>query len=194
MKMLVYVTAVFVLLGVGCARVKVEAPKEPIKLDVSMRLDIYQHVVKDIDAIEDLVSKPPDKAGVKDKQSLMPYIVGTAYAQEPLHPEVEAAALRRRSRYQRLRSWESQAVIGENRSGLVEVRKPQEASSEVADLVKAENSDRMLIYQLVAQTNNLSLEEVEKLYAARLQNDAPAGTPIEVFNEAAGAFQWKTKG
>jgi uncharacterized protein YdbL (DUF1318 family) len=45
--------------------------------------------------------------------------------------------------------------------------------------VNAENSDRMTIYQSVAKKNGSSVEEVQSLYAKRLQADAPAGTPIE---------------
>ncbi len=46
---LVFLAGIFVMLG--CARVSMVAPKEAIKLDVAMRLDVYQHVVKDIDSI-----------------------------------------------------------------------------------------------------------------------------------------------
>jgi len=31
----------FLAVGLGCARVSVQAPKDPIKVDISMRLDIY---------------------------------------------------------------------------------------------------------------------------------------------------------
>ncbi|MDD5729736.1 MAG: hypothetical protein PHN57_01210, partial [Candidatus Omnitrophica bacterium] len=48
--------AASVILVLGCARVRVEAPKEPIKVDISMRLDIYQHVTKDINDIENIVT------------------------------------------------------------------------------------------------------------------------------------------
>jgi hypothetical protein len=34
---------------------------------------------------------------------------------------------------------------------------------------------------------------VQRLYAKRLQNDAPAGAPIEVLNEATSQASWKTK-
>ncbi len=66
----------WVILGVlvvffGCARVRVEAPKEAIKLDISMRLDIYQHVTKDIDAIEDIVSGGSSKPLSGEKGSML---------------------------------------------------------------------------------------------------------------------------
>ena len=33
-----------IIISLGCAKVQVQAPKEPIKVDISMRLDIYQHI------------------------------------------------------------------------------------------------------------------------------------------------------
>jgi uncharacterized protein YdbL (DUF1318 family) len=160
----------------GCARVRVEAPKDPIKVDISMRLDIYQHVEKDIDAIENIVSGAKDAAQPAKKQGSFNWLMSCAYAQDALSPEVEQAALRRKDRYQEVVSLEAQGVIGENRSGLLEVRGQ---GGSAAALAQAENSDRMIIYNSVAQKNGTSVAEVQKLYAKRLQQDAPAGTPVE---------------
>ena len=190
MKIL-FLTMVFMgMCSMGCARVRVEAPKEPIKLDITMRLDVYQHVAKDIDDIESIVNGPakPQKSG---GQSLLKYVIDTAYAQDGLSPEVENAALRRRDRHQEFISREAKGIIGENKSGLTEVRK--DADPGVNALVSAENSDRMVIYQAVANKNGTSVLEVQKLYAKRLQNDAPAGTPIETEDEASGKSAWKIK-
>ena len=63
-----------------------------------------------------------------------------------------------------------------NKSGLVEVKDAQ-AGTEA--LVSAENNDRMVIYNAIAEKNGSSVQEVEHIYAKRLQADAPAGTPIE---------------
>ncbi len=52
----IIIVLVMVIFALGCARVRVETPKEGIKVDISMRLDIYQHVSKDIDDIESMVS------------------------------------------------------------------------------------------------------------------------------------------
>lgn len=60
-------------------------------------------------------------------------------------------------------------------------------------MVNQENSDRMLIYQALAQKNNTPVTEIQKLYASRLQSDAPSGTPIEVLNSSSGAWQWQKK-
>ncbi len=180
-----------VVFSMGCARVKVGGSKEPIKVDISMRLDIYQHVAKDIDDIESIVSGSESKPAEKAPQSRLDWFISTAFAQESeLGPEVQQAALSRRDRRPQLVSWQEKGVLGENRSGLVEMRGA--ADSSVQALANAENQDRMVIYEAVARKNGTSVEEVQKLYAKRLQNDAPSGTPIEVVNED-GSSQWRTK-
>jgi uncharacterized protein len=160
----------------GCARVSVQGSKEPIRLDISMRLDIYQHVKNDIDDIENMVSGPKDQAKPKDKQSFLGYFIADAYAQEGLGPDVEQAAMRRKERRSELAGAESRGAIGENKSGMVEIRN---GDGSLQGLVSAENQDRTTIYRAVAQKNGAAIEDVQKLYAKRLQSDAPSGTPIE---------------
>jgi len=179
--------AVAVLASIGCARVSVQGTEKPIKVDISMRLDVYQHIEKDVDSIESIVS------GGKDKQTFLKFFVSEAYAQEGLSPEVEQAALRRKDRHQALAAWQEKGVIGENKLGLVEVRNAAKADESVAPLLDAENADRMIIYKELAAKNGSSVGEVQKIYAKRLQKDAPAGTPIEVLNEAAGTAAWQVK-
>jgi uncharacterized protein len=185
MNMKLMITGVCILCAIGCARVRVEAPKEAFKVDISMRLDVYQHVAKDIDSIENIVSGAPQKPVKPDIKSSLNIFVSEAYAQEGLGADVEAAALRRRDRKPQLAQYESSGAIGENGSGLVEIRGA--AGPDAQAVVGAENSDRMIIYAAVAQRNGTAVAEVQKLYAKRLQVDAPAGTPLEVD----GA--WKTK-
>ncbi|MCG8431961.1 MAG: DUF1318 domain-containing protein [Candidatus Omnitrophica bacterium] len=170
----------------GCARVQVEAPEEPIKVDISMRLDVYQHVQKDIDAIEDIVSGDADVQENPGEQSLLGIFLQPAYALEGFSDEVEAAALRRKERLGELRSLQQEGIVGENRLGLVEVRE-EAVSPGVQELVDKENHDRMLIYRAIASKGETAVENVQMLYAERLQGSAPAGTPVE---DAAG---WKIK-
>jgi len=191
MKKIILVVMLFLSFSLGCARVKVEGSKEPIKVDISMRLDIYQHVAKDIDDIESIVSGTQPKPAKQGTQSRINLFVGTAFAQDSgLSPEVEQAALRRKDRRPELASWQEKGALGENKSGLVEIKWPVDASIEA--LVKTENKDRMVIYEAVAEKNGTSVEEVQKLYAKRLQDDAPSGTPIEAANET-GNYVWRIK-
>lgn len=113
-----------------------------------------------------------------------------AYAAQGLSPDIEAAAFRRKDRYTQLVALQVKGGIGENKLGLLEIRTADISSK---DLVDAENRDRMMIYQAVAQKNGTSVEAVQQLYAQRLQSDAPAGTPIEVLNNSTGLYEWKVK-
>jgi len=178
--------------GLGCARVNLGGTKEPIKVDIAMRLDIYQHVQKDIDSIENIVAgdkkQPVKKSG---GQSFLNCLIKNVYAQESLSPEVEQAALRRRDRRDILLSWEVKAVVGENKSGLAEIRNSNQADSSVEELVKTENVDRMLIYRALAEKYKETLEQIQKVYAEKLINQAPHGTPIETLNSATGAYEWQ---
>jgi uncharacterized protein YdbL (DUF1318 family) len=189
----IFILALGVIISLGCAKMQVGGTKEPIKVDISMRLDIYQHVEKDIDEIESIVSGSKEKNKALDKQSLLGYFISNAYAQEGLSQEVEQAALRRKDRYAELSSLQSKGVVGENGAGLLEIRNSSAANLSVRELVKLENNDRMIIYRSIAQKNNTSLKEIQKLYAKRLQNDAPTGTPIEILNQATGASEWTVK-
>ena len=164
---------------VGCATVKLQAPKEPIKVDISMRLDVYQHVQKDINTIEDLVTGTDTGQKAPDKQSWLDCVVSTAYAQE-ISAEVEQAALRRKARRSDLTALEQSGVVGETASALVELRKS--ADSSVVTLVSQENADRMIIYKEIAAKNGTSVYDVQKLYAQRIQSDTPSGTPIQTEN------------
>lgn len=151
----------------GCARVRVEAPKEAIKLDISMRLDIYQHVAKDIDAIEDIVSGNNPKPAPGEKGSMLDIFVKDAYAQDSFGPEVEQAAYSRRDRKAQLDSLEASRAVGENSLGMVEITGSADPS--VKALVDAENADRMVIYKAIAAKNGISVGEVQKIYAKKIQ-------------------------
>jgi uncharacterized protein YdbL (DUF1318 family) len=187
-KILILITVTAVI-GFGCARVNVGGSKEPIKVDIAMRLDIYQHVQKDIDSIENIVAGDKAKTGKKPgDQSWLNFAVDEVYAQEGLSPDVEQAALRRKDRRSSLDSWEAQGVVGENKSGLVTIKNSNQADNTVKDLVQAENADRMLIYRSLAEKYGEPLEQIEKVYAEKLSLQAPSGTPVESLNG-----EWKVK-
>lgn len=154
-------------LTASCATVRVQAPKEPIKMDIAMRLDVYQHVVKQIDDIESMVS------GGKQTAWLGELFIQTAYA-ESLSPEIEQAVLRRKNRRDAVMNALSQGKVGEGRMGLLSAR-----DSSASALVGEENSDRMAIYQSLAGSNQSPVSEIQRVYAERLQKDAPGGSYIE---------------
>ncbi|MDD5439597.1 MAG: DUF1318 domain-containing protein [Candidatus Omnitrophica bacterium] len=177
MKKIMLLAIVIGVVGLGCASVQVKAPKDPIKVDIAMRVDVYQHVEKDIDSIENIVSGNSPAAAVQNKPvSMLDCLMADAYA-EDIQTKIEQLALKRRDRYSALTQAEAKGIIGENKAGLVEIRGSGDSSA--GQLVQAENADRQGIYNLVAEKNGTSVSDVQKLYAKRLQSDAPQGTPIE---------------
>ncbi len=193
MKKSLFTLSLCILLGAGCTRIKLEGSKKPIKVDISMRLDVYQHLQKDINTIENIVSGPDKKHKNSGGQSLLNYILPYAYAGNEIPPKIKQAALRRKERLSELSSWESRGVIGENKVGLVEIRNNGVRNNSLKRLVKAENKDRTIIYNLLAKRDNTSLLDIQKMYAERLQKDAPAGTPIEALNPNTGNYEWRIK-
>lgn len=162
----------------GCARVTIES-KKPIQLDVKMRVDVYQHVAQDVNAIEDMISSPSGtEKGLEGGVSLL-WRIAPAYAQgQEDYPEnVQAAIERRKDRRDEIGTLESQGVLGENSKGLLELRKAGDRRAE--DLVREENADRRIIYAHVAQKNDVPVEETARVFSKRIQADAPAGTPLE---------------
>lgn len=190
-----FITFTVMILMMGCARVNVGGAKEPIKLDIAMRLDVYQHVEKDIDAIENIVSGPKgtEKGKLGEEHSFLSLGIRAAYAEEKLSPEAEQAALRRKGRISQIYALESKGIIGESKIGLLELRKPSQGEASVKKLIELENKDRIIICEIVAAKNNITVDEMNKVYAKRLQSDAPAGTPIEAFNKDTGSYEWKIK-
>ncbi len=167
---------------VGCARVQVEAPKDPIKMDISMRLDVYQHVAKDADDIENIVSGKD--SGKKDLSAL---IIPNAYADEDSwSPESKEAAYRRRDRRAELSSLESKGILGESNAALVVMRGAGDARA--SQLMNDENNDRMIIYRSIAAKRQSSVDQVQKIYAEKLRERLSSGTPVQ---NADGS--WTTK-
>jgi uncharacterized protein YdbL (DUF1318 family) len=73
------------------------------------------------------------------------------------------------------------------------VRSAGGAGTDTFELVSGENDDRMAIYRSIARKNAATVQEIQKMYAKRLQKDAPSGTKIEVVDETTGKSSWQTK-
>ncbi|MCM8787673.1 MAG: YdbL family protein [Candidatus Omnitrophica bacterium] len=191
MRNKLYLAGILSFLVISCAKVQVQAPKEPIKVDITMRLDVYQHIIKDIDAIEDIVSGKSEKPTSKNNYEIFELFINTAYAQQ-LSEEIEEAALRRKNRLAQLTNLQRQGIVGENRFGFIEIR-AQNVDTTIVKLVEDENNDRKLIYQALAKKNGVSVESIQELYAKKLHESAPSGTPIEVLDATTGKYVWKVR-
>ena len=176
----------FLIVLISCAKVALQSPKDPIKIDITMRLDVYQHIIKDIEDIDSIVYQKKSQ----EESRFLNFFIDIAYAKN-MPKEIEEAALRRRDRLDRIIQLQKSGIVGENRYGLLEILKDIDEVDKT--LVEDENTDRMIIYRTLAKKNSVSVEEIQKLYAKNNQEKAPSGTPIEVLDAISGEYTWKIK-
>ncbi len=100
------------------------------------------------------------------------------YSIKEMTPEIQAALDGRRDRFEKMSVLKSQGIIGENNKGYLILLKDDEKAQE---LVSIENSDRKLIYQAIADQNDLvdALGTIEKVFAQVQREKAKDGEKIQ---------------
>ena len=91
------------------------------------------------------------------------------YTIKEMTPEIEEALENRRDRYEQLREYKTKGFIGENNQGYVDALSDLE---EIILIIDDENKDRKIIYQTIAEQNNLkeALSTIESVFA-QVQRD-----------------------
>src|SRR6185436_18985645 len=86
------------------------------------------------------------------------------YSIKEMTPEVQSALDGRKDRFSQLTDLKQKGIIGENNQGYVEVLQAGQGGE---DVVAAENKDRKVIYQTIADQNGLKdeLSTIEKVFA-----------------------------
>ena len=82
---------------------------------------------------------------------------------------------RMKERAQLINVLKEKGFVGENNQGFLKSKKdnPKE------DIVKAENTDRALVYQVIAEKMNTTPDVVGVRRAEQISSDAPSGTIIQ---------------
>lgn len=149
----------------GCSSIPVNVgTTEPVKVDIAMKVDVYQHA--DPNAAKKVAVQAPPADVAKS----------------------------RRNRMAEIQILKNGRIVGENHAGYLEVRNspPGEYGDYVRTTADAENADRARLIEKLAKEKNLSVAEVEKQQAEMFRKDAFAGEWIEV-PDADGKFAWKQK-
>jgi uncharacterized protein YdbL (DUF1318 family) len=155
--------------------------------DIHITLDI-RHIQETASNIEDVVAGEKEIQDIKPKSGAMLLQrmrdgvanlldpATAAYAQEgagaikQMTPKMEQAIKSRRERAGKVRRFKSDGAIGENKLALLEMRSsslPADQQQEARALVKAENRDRQIIYQEIAQQNGkTSVEDLADIQQA----------------------------
>ncbi|MCD4779469.1 MAG: YdbL family protein [Candidatus Omnitrophica bacterium] len=181
-----FIIATTIFLSLGCARVNL-ATKDPIKMDISLRVDVYQHVVEEVKSIEEQIYGEDSGAFLWNILE-----VKRAYAADTLQEAIQ----RRKSRADIFARYAAKGYIGENRKGYLELlakQTPANLHSEIKVIVTSENLDREDVYKHVAQKDKIELPIAEEIFFKDHFKRAPKGYWFEVYNEQTGEYIWQKK-
>jgi uncharacterized protein YdbL (DUF1318 family) len=151
----------------GCKAPTVNlATSEPIKVDINMRLDVYQYSTTG-------TQKP---------------------AQPQASPSAGNPESRRRNRMADIQQFKNQRLVGESRDGLLVIRvKPDgEFGDYVRTTVEEENADRMELMKSLAESQKTSLPEIQAKQAELWRNRSFKGEWIETPGPD-GSWKWVQK-
>jgi uncharacterized protein len=101
------------------------------------------------------------------------------YDLKTMTPAVERAITNRQNRYSDLQALKSQGAVGENSRGYVEALSD---AAGVQAVVQAENQDRKVIYQTIAEQNNLGssgFAVIETIFGEVQREKARPGESIQ---------------
>lgn len=149
----------------GCAAPTVNlSTQDPIKVDIAMRLDVYQH------------TKP------------------TALKSAPPADKSADPASRRRNRMADIQNFKNARLVGEGLDGLLSIRVDTagEAGDYVRKMVAEENADRMALMLALAEKEKRSPQEIQSAQSALWQKRAFEGELIEVI-QPDGTTAWVAK-
>ncbi len=99
------------------------------------------------------------------------------YDIKEMTPQIQQAVTNRQNRYEELQNLKNQGAVGENNQGYTDA-----LDSTAAALVSQENSDRRIIYQAIADQNNLGsngLSLVQSIFSEVHEEKAAPGQPIQ---------------
>lgn len=100
------------------------------------------------------------------------------YSIKEMTPQVTEALENRRDRYEELANLKQEGLVGENNQGYIHVF---EGRPDVEAIANAENRDRKIIYQTIAEQNGLvdAIGTIEEVFAQVQRDKAQAGDRIQ---------------
>lgn len=171
MKTLLSATQLLVLvILLGCKAPTVNlSTEEAIKVEINVRLDVYQY------------------------SNAKPGATPSPAAARPQVSEEDPVS-RRRNRMADIQMFKNERLVGENREGLLEVRETPEGAygDYVRKTVESENSDRLEQMKDLAEARKTSLPNIQAEQAELWRNRAFKGEILEIEVEP-GSWKWTSK-
>lgn len=203
-KIVIMLSCFVFLFFFGCSHKVDVSTKKPITVDVKMRVDVYHHVQKQANYIEDLVNgkKPIPEKNEDNNGSSSLFRIKNAYAQQISKSELTTKMLgaikSRKERHQKLIKWQSKGILMEDNNGYIKINKSElnkqaeDIKNKINTIAENENNDRRIIYQEIANQNGITPVEVGRQFSYTHKNNAPSGTWIQE-KDKTGNWKWEQK-
>lgn len=165
LRVVFLLSAGFWLAGCTLPQIDLGTP-EPIKVDINMRLDVYQY-----------------EEGTKPGPLATPTPVPSG-----------DLATRQEDRAADVQVFKNSRLVGEGADGLMVILEETQGDygDFVRDMVRAENADRMTMMKGIAEKERKSLAEVQKQQAELWRNRSFSGEYIQIAG-GDGKLGWKQK-
>ena len=151
----------------------------PVTVNISFPQEKLDSAAKQIEEVTAAPTAPaPSSAAPSPPATTQGRTVDVSPRIETRSPEVLKATESRRERRQALREWKGRGCLGETNQGLLEARTGEGCTAEALELMRAENADRLVIYEAFMKDNNIpasDTERVRRAFARARQERARAG-------------------
>lgn len=172
----------------GCKTPTVNlATTEPIKVDIAMRLDVYQYSSSNASKTGQVtVTKAPDSAQPAAGSTTNALTSTNVLTKGDTSPAREAGSIetRRHNRQADIQKFKNDRMLGEGHDGLLFIIKenlPKDDSAhDIRNTMNAENLDRMELMKKMADDQKVSLSTIQAQQGELWRNRAFKGEWIEV--------------
>lgn len=155
------------LMLAGCATPSVNlATPEPIKVDIGMRLDVYQHADPNAVAAAAAAAKAKPAVSATSTPTTLPDPVAS-----------------QKNRAVEVQNFKNSRWVGEGHDGLLIVRPPLPDGDDgdyIAKVVQQENRDRKRIMREQAEVEKKNLDQIQAQFGEEWRNRSFAGEYIDV--------------
>jgi uncharacterized protein len=134
----------------------------PVTVNISFPQEKLEGAARQIEDAQGAAARPsstPTPSGGQTTASATPVT-------DLQTPEVAKARDSRRQRRPELREWKNKGCIGEDNKGFAVARPGAGCGPEVADLIRAENADRQIIYDAFVKENNIPKSDLPRVQSA----------------------------
>ena len=153
---------------------------EPLKVDINVRLDVYQHEGQEGESSENSASSDDAAASQLAAESAA---------------SADLVAKRKRNRMEEVQRLKNNRLVGENHRGLLTIRKLplDDYGDYVKKTVEEENYDRNYLMRVEAKERGALLHDVQEMTWKENLARSYEMEWIEIPGDQEGTFVWKQK-